>query len=161
MQTKAGGAAKTFCAEEVWDVVVEDFMVQANKVMREAFKGDKDKMRRMTPIFSLDNASVHLDIKRDFADEMAPLPPCSPDMHKVIEHVWNTISHDFKQHQLPAISALNKQSPLSATFWPKLVYDCAQRLITVESTRKDVLSLPLTYKYIAEHGGQYAPHPYN
>jgi hypothetical protein len=71
------------------------------------------------------------------------------------------VPHDLKQHQLPAISSLNtiydKQSSSSATFWPKLVYDCAQRLITVESTRKDVLSLPLTYKYIVEHGGQYAP----
>jgi hypothetical protein len=161
MQTKRGTEAKTFCAEEVWDVVVHDFMSKAEKVMDEACKGDRKKRRRMTPIFSLDNASVHTDVKRDFAGEMAPLPPRSPDMHKVIEHIWNTISHDLKHHQLHVLSAEHKESRFDVSFWPELVFSCAQRLITTESVRKDIISLRDTYMYIVHNEGKYAPHPYN
>ena len=161
MQTKAGGEAKTFCAEELWDVVVEDFMPKANKVMDEACKGDKQKRARMYPLYSLDNARVHTDIKRDFEDEMAPLPPRSPDMHKVIEHIWNTISYDLKYRQLPSLSVINKEDRFSLEFWSKLVEAVAYEKITVESIREDIDSLAKTYQYIVDNEGRYAPHGKN
>ena len=160
MQTKAGGAAKTFCAEEIWDVVVQDFMPAAEKVLKEAFKGKKKK-GHMHPLYSLDNARVHSDIKELFHEDMVPLPPRSPDMHKVIEHIWNTISHDLKYNQLPSRSAIHKETPYSIGYWSNLVEDCARRLITVESVREDVNSLKDTYEYIVEHEGRYAPHGKN
>lgn len=160
LQTKEGNVAKTFSAAEVNNVMTH-FQCKAIQVIEEQFKGDETKINEMQPIFSLDNAPVHCDVEEIFGvGSRVPLPPYSPDMHKVIEHVFNYVRQYVLVQRLPALAADNVNTPQSRHFWPALVEE-ALFTVTAESIREDISSLRDTYEYILKFKGARAPKPFN
>lgn len=124
--------------------------------MEEACGYDEELLEDNQPIFSLDNSPVH-ETAEQVVDvpSRAPLPPYSPDMHKVIEHTFNWLNHSLK-NVIPYIDP--KQH--SIHFWGNLVQDMYCSL-PVESVRKDVESLRRTYQWIIENLGKRATRGYN
>ena len=137
------------------------FEENAAKVMEEVCEsehgGCQEWLQANQPLFSFDNDPVH-----NAADAIipptyrVPLPPRSPDMHKVIEHSYNWLTHTLKKGLLPCCSIINRQRPFSLAFWPKLV-EGVYLSLPVEGVRKDVMSLPDTYLWIANNEGKRAP----
>lgn len=165
MQVKGSNRwAKSFTAAEVRDVM-EGFRDIAVSVMEEACGGNQVEIQNNQPIFSLDNASVHNDLE-DITGvgpfQRAPLPPRSPDMHKVIEHLFNTLQYKLHRILLPAICQDYARNPeaFPPMFWVDVV-EAVLKDVTVDSIRADIMTLPDTYQYIADHGGCHAPRPFN
>jgi hypothetical protein len=119
---------------------------------------DKPIPARCVPIFSMDNASVHVRLRDVFALGQLKMPKssfdCSPppysgDLHKVIEHVHGTLCSAFERW-------LERQTKMPDTLeelYAKLeamFYD----IITPESVQKDVASLQDTFKEVIRLGGQ-------
>lgn len=140
------------------------FEKKAAKVLEHAFKHDQAKIQENLPIFSYDNPGVHFGgdtvVGPQGSPSRAPLPPYSPDMHKVIEHVFNTSSQILKTQVFPAVIADHRDRPLSVKTWKKIVEGTVKGT-PLSSIRKDVNSLRKTYRYIIKHGGEWAPRPYN
>lgn len=126
---------------------MRDFSDIAYKVMEEACGGDEERVERMQPIFSLDNDPVH-----EGADAIVGppgtasrvlLPPRSPDMHKVIEHIFNTVSYKLKHDVFPVYAS----DPVLCHSPPEHFWDVIHEelnKITLDSIRADILSLHMT-----------------
>ena len=99
------------------------------------------------PLFSFDNPPIHqkamLSRAGIKADQRVPLPPRSPDMHKVIEHCFGILSRAMNTSLLtnPAIKSVEQYKAEIE----RLFYSC----ITRESIQADVMSLVETYSSIA------------
>lgn len=140
-------------------------MEEAPKVLEEAYK-IQTLIERNQPVYSFDNWSghkqaaeaLHLDVKEG---TRAPLPPKSPDMHKVIEHVFNTVQNEFGKRLWMHPGEHDMSTYLA------VLEDILFNFITVESVRKDIDSLPKTYEHIMTpvasggRGGKCAVPPYN
>lgn len=140
------------------------FEKEAALVMEAASNGDQEWLEAHPPIFSYDNTNLH-----DAADEVvgpvgspnrAPLPPYSPDMHKVIEHSYHYLTQKLNQGVLHEISRKHAQDPYPPDFWPRIVEE-VYRSYPIESIQKDVRSLFATYRWIVTHDGARAPRPFN
>lgn len=143
---------------------MKHFEKEAALVLEKACNGDQDWLEAHPPIFSYDNTNLH-----DAADEVvgpigspnrAPLPPYSPDMHKVIEHSYNFLTMKLNQGILHEIAEQHAEKPFPPDYWPRLVEE-VYRQYTTESIRKDVRSLMDTYRDIVAHGGARCRYPYN
>jgi len=145
MQTKKGTAAKGPTAEEFLHVMTY-FKSEAMEVARKhphvfgraALTGDI-KLK-----FSFDNLPIHKDPSLGQLEiEKVPLPPRSPDMHKVIEHIFGTLTRAMNL-------SLATDPTLNTTAKYKAELERLFAAITPESVRKDVESLPATFKCIAD-----------
>jgi hypothetical protein len=144
---------------------MRNLMDVAPKVLEDAYK-IQTLIERNQPVYSFDNWSgheqavqaLHLDLKEG---TRAPLPAKSPDMHKVIEHVFNTVQNEFGK-RLWLHPGKHEMSTYLA-----VLEDILFNFITVESVRRDVESLPRTYDHIMTpvadggRGGQCATHGFN
>lgn len=97
------------------------------------------------PYYSWDNASFHTSMKLEDVGltigDLWDLPPNSPDMHKVIEHVVGRVKRELR-------NALCDNANLATV--NDLKTECKRVFfgITAESVQKDIDSLPSTYKHI-------------
>jgi hypothetical protein len=161
LQNKDGSDAKTFCAAEFTDCT-KQFEGIAAKVLEEAYGEDQEKIQQNQPIFSWDNASVHVGGDKVIGPKgtpfRAPLPPHSPDMHKVIEHVFNRCANYFK-HIVPALFHECEHHTLA--LWPQLVESYLFHVEQLQWVRADVDSLKKTYQFIKDHNGDVCPRPLN
>lgn len=142
MQTKKGDPARGPTSEEFLHVM-KDFRGEALKV---AAQHPSVFTTGVRPKFSFDNPPIHnraalatIDIK---PEDRVRLPPRSPDMHKVIEHIFGTLTRamNVSLAKDPTLNTVPKyKAELERLF---------KSVITPESVRKDVASLPATYDCI-------------
>lgn len=137
MQTLKQQAAKGPTAQEFTDVM-KGFKKRAEDINRKHDLGD--------PVYSFDNARIHdmslLETIGIDGSDRAPLPARSPDMHKVIEHVFGTLEGAMQRelHDRPDLcTAEQYKATLERLF---------RSLITAQSVRKDISSLKDTYDVI-------------
>ncbi len=154
---------------EEFHAMMDLFEVKAKEVMAEASHTDLQNLPdQYKPIFSYDNARIHTDkyvcAPRSEKRERALLPPRSPDMHKVIEHIFNYITNTLKGHVFPdMLAALGSD----ANTQPSVFWDVVEEVLLkygerhLEGIRKDIVSLDKTYGWIIAHDGQRAPRPLN
>lgn len=133
----------------IWDLklTLDDWWAQAGYRLRPRW------------LLSMDNDTAH---KRARLDERCiwdrrmkySLPPLSPDMHKVVEHV-----HAFLVQAMQA---------WRQTLWPHKPSEqqCKEKLVQLfysyqpASIQADVDSLPDTYQAIIDNAGMYPPKEY-
>ena len=137
MQTKKQQAAKGPTGGEFLDIM-KVFKKHAEKINIEYGLED--------PVYSFDNAPIHdmslLETIGIQGTDRAPLPARSPDMHKVIEHVFGTLEGAM-QRELHADPGL-----CTAEQYKKVLVRLFNENITAESVRKDISSLKGTYDMI-------------
>ena len=85
-------------------------------------------------------------------------PPCSPDMHKVNEHIFNTMDNALVCHIFPVVFPDGHAHHFSPKVWDTYVW-CV--IIKKESIEKDICSLKKTCRWIVGHGGEFTPHGLN
>ena len=142
MQTKAGNKARGPTSQEFLHVM-RDFRAEALKV---AAKHPNVFTKGARVKFSFDNPPIHntaplaeVQIQKE---DRVRLPARSPDMHKTIEHVFGTLTRAMNASLArdPGLNTLPKyKAELERLF---------KTVITPESVRKDVASLPATYACI-------------
>lgn len=120
---------------------------------------DKPIPHGLPPLFSMDNASVHLKM-RELAQQqlgispttftMCSPPPYSGDLHKVVEHVHGTICEEFNRYILdltvPPTDITDLFAKLEAIFFKE---------ITPKSVQQDMKSLEQTFKEVIRLEGAY------
>jgi hypothetical protein len=104
---------------------------------------DKRFVRWMSPLAS--GQPVDLDQLR------VPLPQYSPDIHRVIEHIFNRLQFTLYQHMYRYPNSLSTLRDV-AEFLVLQFYS-----ITPESISKDVDGLPDVIDWVAGNGGAYPP----
>jgi hypothetical protein len=140
-QTTKNKPAKKLTAAEFLDVM------RNVKTKTDACKEANPKYYKIGgPYYSWDNASWHqaadlstIGIKHE---HRLPLPPNSPDMHKVIEHVVGNTKRRMKEclcDNAALTSVKDVKKAMEKVFYTKN---------KVTSIRKDINSLPGTYKII-------------
>jgi hypothetical protein len=140
LQTRKGQPAKRQTSDEFKDRVQD---------IKEASEKSKEEhpqyFSKGGPYYSWDNASFHTSMNLEevgtCTSDMWELPPNSPDMHKVIEHVVGRVKMALR-------NALCDNAKLTTV--NKLKHECKRVFfeITAESVQKDIDSLPNTYKHI-------------
>ncbi len=141
LQTKRGEPAKRQTSDEFAERVLD---------VKQLSLASKDKhpeyYKKGGPFYSWDNASFHTSMKlHDVGlseEDMWLLPPNSPDMHKVIEHVVGRVKRALREELC---------DNANITTVKQVKHVCKQvffNRITVESVRKDIDSLPTTYRHI-------------
>lgn len=141
LQTSAGKPAKKLCSSEYRDAV------KAVKDKSEACKKAHPKIYgKSAPKYSQDNATWHKYAKLEEIginqSDLMPLPPNSPDMHKVIEHAVNNTCTTFFNYLLDHPEVRSLQQVKDA--FTKAFYDGN----TVDGIRADVDSLWKTYDIV-------------
>ena len=144
---------------------MKEFYKDSVLVMEKEFGKDQARLNRNQPIFSLDNASVHNDLEDIIGVgpyEHAPLPPRSPDMHKVIEHIFNLLQYRWHYTLCPAFCEDYNRNPgfRPPQYW-NIIEGVLRGLVTRDSIRADIMTLHDTYSYIVAHNGARAPRPFN
>ena len=149
--------------------VMDLFGKKAREVMAKVTNSDPDHLPAdYEPIFSYDNTNIHHDaaavIGEPGTGSHALLPPYSPDMHKVIEHIFNSVSYILFANAIPKLVAKlgSKPTPPPSIFWDK-VYEVFFQYGRdhLAGIQKDIESLDKTYRWIIDHGGLRAPHGLN
>lgn len=132
---------------------------QAEELMERTCDGDPLLIDLNTPIYSFDNWSGHKRAADDLCIDVAfgnraPLPAHSPDMHKVIEHVFNNIEREFGRRLWfqPAARSIERYMNVLEDILNE--YDPAW-------IRADIESLYDTYHHIISRGGKRAEPPFN
>lgn len=134
--------AKAMTKEEFTDIM--------GLLVRQA-REDLQRKCGLEPIFSYDNNSVQANAKlaaMNLAEEnKLELPPWSPDMHKVIEHVFAVLKGKVQARLLK----LNPKclTPAQAR---DLVEECFFE-ITTQGIRADIESMPITWHIISTEEG--------
>lgn len=144
-KNQLGAVAKGPTSEEFEDVM-SAINEKAGEVMMEnpeVFNAEKP------PLFSFDNPKIHevADLSRAGISRQAqrvPLPPRSPDMHKVIEHCFGILSRAMNT------SLMNDPSINSIQAYKAEIVRLFHTCITPQSIQADVASLIETYSYIAK-----------
>lgn len=103
------------------------------------------------PQISLDNNSIF----KSASLQRMGLQPCqkvalseySPDLHKPIEHAFAQVKHIVQEELLQP-----RSKALTAVEAQQLVYDSFKK-ISIDSIRRDVDSLPVTYHVVAGDKG--------
>ena len=138
------------------------FEEKANQVMGNASNTDwRDLPDQYKPIFSFDNAPIHTIAGNatppTWWTSRALLPPHSPDMHKVIEHVFARMKPKFRTwlYHHPALRTIEEyMAQVEQLFWENA------EVAGKEAIHGDVASLPATYAKVVEHRGGEIPKPY-
>lgn len=166
LQNLAGKPAGGPTAEEF-----ADFIKDVDKEMRariedpthahsihELWPHDDDG-NQLDPLYSYDNTNIHeaawqffggMDILR------YPLPPYSPDMHKVIEHVHAIICTALRSW----ITHEEEHAPgevVHGTLYMDKLTEIFNEKIQPSSIKKDCMSLVATYRAIIHSDGSYPP----
>lgn len=87
----------------------------------------------------------------DFKNVRMPLPKYSPDVHRVIEHVFGQLSAQLRTALVTNAHELNSAAAIAA--WIKQHFN----QIKPSSIAKDAEGLPKLYKWIRDNGGFWAP----
>ena len=147
MQTKKGVAARGPTAEEFLHVM-EYFQEKAKAVTSDPeFKQSFNQRANLK--FSYDNPPIHRNLPLPCIDRV-PLPPRSPDMHKVIEHIFGILTGKMNE-------SLARDAQLKGVVKYKAELERLFFSISPKSVNKDVLSLPSTYKEIVAAQGDWPP----
>lgn len=113
------------------------------------------------PRYSFDNASIHNmeDLEGLALDchDRVELPAKSPDMHKVIEHVFGTLENAMQEalHDDPSLTRGHQYAALLRHLF--------KTRITPESVQKDIMSLYPLYRMLSRSksaggvGGDWPP----
>lgn len=111
-------------------------------------------------IYSLDNDAAHqkaIPLLKAAGvlngSNRAPLPPLSPDMHKVVEHTHGTMMGFFNEE----LGKLD-DSARTVDFYIKMLSDIFFERITKEMIAEDTKSLRDTYRAIIAAKGGYINH---
>lgn len=137
MQTLKRQAAKGPTGREFLDVM---------RVFKRGAEAINLQAKLDEPIYSFDNAPIHdmalLETIGIEGTDRAPLPARSPDMHKVIEHVFGTLEGAMQKalHADPSLC--------TAKQYKTLLLKLFKSNITATSVRKDIKSLKSTYDVI-------------
>lgn len=150
MQTKEGKPAAGCTAREFCDVL--DVIQEAAAQKMAAIPGG---IQPQQLVWSFDNDRIHkaalpeLQLRRMISGHTrAPLPPSSPDMHKVVEHCIGRLAS-----MVAAELADTEDVQQSVAFWQAKVESMFFGNISAESIAKDVASLRDTYKAIIDVQG--------
>jgi hypothetical protein len=151
LQNHKGQVAQAIAYQEACHIIEGEMKPAAEKLVatHKKFKGEI--------IYSFDNdraftKAVPLLKERGIITDTnrAPLPPKSPDMHKVVEHCHAIIVAHFQKFLLRQ-KDLNK--PMA--FYIKALEDIFFTHITAKSVMADVKSLKATYRAIIAAKGAY------
>lgn len=150
--------AYSFSAEE-FEAIMRDLMEIAPKIMERAMHGVQVLIEKNQPVYSFDNWTGHMDACEKLGlDEKsgtrAPLAARSPDMHKAIEHIFNTVQAEFGKRLWLHPGKHSMETYIA------VLEDILYHHVTLESIRRDIDSLPSTYKNIIARGGNWAEDPY-
>jgi hypothetical protein len=101
-------------------------------------------------LISYDNAAAHKGAEQQVPGlNRQDLPPKSPDMHKVVEHVHAWLTENMQQwlrgQQTSSVTPEDAQAELKRLF----------KSYPTDSLRRDVASLAETYQAIIDAGGAY------
>jgi hypothetical protein len=151
LQTIRGNKiAKSTTKEEFTDIMKK--LVEVAR--RELAKLDPT----LKPIFSYDNNRIQKEASLAAmgitAEEKLELPPSSPDMHKVIEHVFAILKGQLQAELLKLNPA--KLSAAKAQHMVKVYF---MHGISKQSIQADVNSLPVTWHIISTPAGVTAKGP--
>jgi hypothetical protein len=129
------------------------------EALEEGGKHDSTFASGVNILYSFDNANIHtcavragmLDFYGWTEDDRLPLPPYSPDMHRVIEHTHGTATAAFRKwlYENPDKRTVDD---IKAGF--EQVY---REVNTPDAIAKDVAGLPELYSWIHANGGEMAP----
>lgn len=115
------------------------------KIQRRAEKTNREHGLQ-DPKYSFDNAAIHdMGQLEDLAitwEDRVELPPRSPDMHKVIEHVFGTLEIAMQEalHDDPGLTRGHQ--------YAALLRDLFKSRITPQSVQKDIKSLYPLYRLL-------------
>lgn len=159
MQTQQGKPALSPTAQEIQDLVKAVVAEIAAQTCAEGEEPDtlKPFPAGFVPCISLDNAPVHTRAKEAMVAQHMPctferIPPYSPDIHKVIEHVHGIVQRAFQRNLLRR-SAENLPDTVPELFATmRSIFD---RKVTTTLVRKDILSLQATLQAIIDNKGRY------
>lgn len=140
---------------------MKDFVKAAEEVAR------RPEWKALTcglgpPRYSFDNASAHWSVEalerlHIVGDVRFPLPAKSPDMHKVIEHMFGRLKPAFKDwmyHHPAPRTAVEYMAAVEHLFW----HDPA--VAAKDVIEKDVASLHGTYEQVIQAKGGLIPKPW-
>lgn len=104
--------------------------------------------KKWRPMYGFDRARIHnvqkaLAALKCAAKQILPIPHYAPDFQKAVEHVHGYCKSMFRK-RLRTISPMLPIADLAAH------YDDIFFSVKAESVRKDIESLPLTYKHILQ-----------
>lgn len=112
-------------------------------------------LQQQQVVWSFDNDRVHTAALPELRvrglltqDNRAPLPPHSPDMHKVIEHCIGRLTG-----MVVAELADTEDVNLSVAHWQARLQDMFFNYVSAESIARDVSSLAATYQAILDVQG--------
>ena len=112
----------------------------------------------LKPIFSYDNNKIQKHAKlADMGitpEERLELPTYSPDMHKVIEHVFAILKGQLQEEMLK-----NNPPKMDSATAQHMVWLYFMHGISKKSIRADVKSLPVTWHIISTLDGVWAKGP--
>jgi hypothetical protein len=138
MQTKKGEPAKGCTSREFCDVMAQIQAAASSRVVPNLVG-----LQQQQVVWSFDNDRVHEGALTELrwrglvtANNRAPLPPHSPDMHKVIEHCIGRLTS-----MVVAELADTEDVHLSVAHWQARLQDMFFNGISAESIAKDVASL--------------------
>ena len=140
-----GAVAKGPTCEEFEDVMgIVNSKAKLVALKNPGIFGSEESPR--PPLFSFDNPPIHQNAMLSRAGikpaQRVPLPPRSPDMHKVIEHCFGRLTREMNTSLLsnPSIKSIEQyKAEIERLFYSK---------ITRESIQAGVVSLVDTYTYI-------------
>ena len=146
LQTKDGkGVAKGETAEEFQDIVTE--VVRRTHQLQVAFP----TWHAAGALYSWDNACCHKAAHLPFVEgARLEVPPRSPDIHKVVEHVFHPVKAGFRQ------AFGRKQKVTSVKKAMKLLEQVVEECVDAESIRRDCSTIQATLQSIIKNGGDWA-----
>lgn len=141
----------TTTAEFIW------LMKQIRQAVEKGLRSNPDlELGEHQVLYSYDNPRIHQGAQDDLEEigisplDRVPLPPYSPDMHKVIEHIHSNLGKALKRR-------LDEDSRICK---PKHYAEVLQEefyKMDTASIQSDIKSLKKTYNEIARRGGEW-PH---
>lgn len=143
LQTQGGKVAKGVTAAEFVDLM-KDLVGQLQRYTPSPLRASEHWL------ISYDNAGAHTEAEHKVPGlNRQTLPPKSPDMHKVVEHVHAWLTEKMQQwlraQQTNKVTSEDAQAELKRLF----------KSYPTDSLRRNVASLPETYKAIIAAGGAF------
>ena len=133
--------------------IMKSFMHEANQVMERACNYNQEMIQDNLPIYSFDNWAGHNDAPdlgiTEHIESRVPLTPRSPDMHKVIEHPFNTLGSKFGKELWLHRHENDVQIFMS-------VVEDIMFSMPASSFQRDIKSLHDTYRNILANNGGWA-----
>lgn len=150
MQTKKSKPAKGVTSREFCDVLA---IIQDAASSKVAPLLDASQQQQL--VWSFDNDRIHEGALAELrlrglisSSNKAPLPPHSPDMHKVVEHCIGRLTT-----KVNAELADTEDVQQSVAYWKGRMEEFFFQQISAESIAKDVASLRATYQAIVQVQG--------